>query len=623
MRHGSQQSKGVKSALILGVLWAIGIAILWTIFRGETEPGGMANFLGRFHPLIVHLPIGIILLAVAMQLAGAVLKIGGLQGAMPFILWVAFLSAIASTLIGYLLMGAESTAGKAMDWHLWSGLGVVVLSMLALVFFLKGKKPLYILSLYAAALSTGIAGHFGGVMVHEADYLAEHAPNALKPLLGGSAVAAVAAADGEPAATEGSTDAPEETPLEEQLVYASFVAPILDNKCNECHNPNKIKGKLRMDTHEMLMKGSEGSDFATVDLDSPDDSELLVRVLLPTDDDEFMPPKGDALTPEEIELIRLWITKGATQELKVADLGDEPKVMETVAAVAKASGDGEAAADVWAPEWDSLSDEEKQTRLNTVQEEAKKYNFSIMPLSAEDDRLRVNVINAASEFGDEQLATLDPVAEHIAWLDLARSQVTDEGMRVVGHMRNLERLHLENTKVGDEGIAQLAALSKLEYLNLYGTQVGNGIFETFKSMPALRKIYLWQTKAEAASARQFERSVNLEINTGVDLEAAAAAAKAEKEAADAAAKKAEEEKKAAEAKKKADEEAKKKAAADAAAKKKAAEDAAKKKAAEDKKKQEAAAKAAAAKKAADEAAKKKAAEDAAKKQPAPAPKPQN
>ena len=110
-----------------------------------------------------------------------------------------------------------------------------------------------------------------------------------------------------------------------------------------------------------------------------------------------------------------------------------------------------------------------------------------MPISAEDDRLRINVINAAKEFGDEQLALLEPVAERIVWLYLARSQITDAGMGTIGGMSNLERLHLENTAVSDDGIAELTGLSNLEYLNLYNTKVGNGIFDTFATLPKLRK----------------------------------------------------------------------------------------------------------------------------------------
>jgi len=320
--------------------------------------------------------------------------------------------------------------------------------------------------------------------------------------------------DANPNVEEGVVDAP----LEGKFVYTELVVPILEGKCTECHNENKIKGKLRLDTHELIMAGAEGSDFPTVVPKDPDNSELLVRVLLPSDDDDFMPPKGDALTAEEVKILSLWIQAGATPEITVAQLGDDLSILSTAAAVIAQHAEGAGGGtDNWEPVWATLTEEEREIRLGEAMAAAEQYNFSIMPISAEDDRLRVNVINAAKDFGDEQLALLDPVAEQILWLDLARSQITDDGLKTVSHMRNLERLHLENTGITDAGIAKLAPLENLEYINIYGTEVGNAIFEVVKNMPRLHKLYAWQTKIDPAEARSFERSVNLEINTGVDL----------------------------------------------------------------------------------------------------------
>ncbi|HRQ91021.1 MAG TPA: hypothetical protein PLA50_19685, partial [Bacteroidia bacterium] len=366
------------------------------------------------------------------------------------------------------------------------------------------------------------SGHFGGAMVHEPSYLTQYAPEMLKPALeiglGGSSHTP----DGPKEATGG--EEKPEIPVGERLVYEDFVAPIFANTCNECHNENKTKGKLRTDTHEQLIAGAKGSDYPTIVPGAPDESELISRVLLPHDDDEFMPPQGDPLQAPEIELLKLWIKAGAKTETTVAELGDDPAVAATVAAVAAIHADGKAKSAAEAAPvvsavsaWDALSPEEQQARLDEVAEAAEKHHFSVMPISADDGRLKVNVINAAKDFGDEQLKLLGPVADRIAWLDLARSQVTDEGMGTVRSMGGLERLHLENTAVGDSGIAKLAGLPKLEYLNLYGTKVGNGILDTFKSLPALKKVYVWQTAVNADQAKAYERSVNLEINTGVEV----------------------------------------------------------------------------------------------------------
>lgn len=528
VKHEAPKSKGSKWALFLGILWLALIGVIWFAYRNsEGDGGGILNFIGRFHVLIVHVPIGVIFLAFGMDLLSRLTAFSQLRGSLPFVLWISFLSACGATIVGYLLMSVEGFAGRAMDLHMYFGLAVVVCSLVALVFTIKGKSALATLGLAAAVFTTVASGHFGGAMVHDSEYLTEHAPEPIKPLL---LVGIETKGDAEEIAETATVDAEEaaEIPLGERVVYTDFVVPILDKTCNECHNENKVKGKLRMDTYELLLAGADGSDFPTVVPGNVEESEMIVRVTLESDHDEFMPTKGDPLTPEEIELLSLWIAAGAKQDTTIAELGDDPSIEATALAVeaihAGAEEVAETAAIALTSIWDTLSPEEQQQRMEDVMNAAGKYHFSLMPISAEDDRLRVNVINAAREFGDEQLALLEPVADRIVWLDLARSQITDEGLKVVSKMRGLERLHLENTAITDAGIAQLGAMTELEYLNLYGTKVGNGIFESFKKMPSLRKVYLWQTEVDPAEAKAFERSVNLEINTGVDLTAVNAAA---------------------------------------------------------------------------------------------------
>ncbi len=519
VKHQATTPKTVKFALLIGIVWAVILGVVWFAYRGdEDQSGGFINFVGRFHVLIVHFPIGVIALAALMEVLSHFTAFSHLSRSLPFVLWLSFLGSVGATVVGYFLMSAEGIAGRAMSLHLYFGLAVVVFILIALIMCLIEKRLFSALATFAATFAMFASGHFGGAMIHEADYLTEYAPAALKPALSIGLVG-----HEEPGAGEKDHATPAEIPMGERLVYEDFVVPILDKTCNECHNENKIKGKLRMDTHELLLAGAEGSDFPTVVPGNSGESEMIVRVNLPADDDEVMPPKGDPLQPSEVKLLSLWIDSGAGTETTVAQLGEDPSIIATATEVAaihsEGKEDGESALAAETSLWDTLTSEEKAQRLADVADAAEKHHFSVMPISAEDDHLRVNVINAAKEFGDEQLKLLEPVADHVVWLDLARSQVTDAGMKTVRLMRGLERLHLENTAVTGTGIAELANLSELEYLNLYGTKVGNEIFETFASMPGLKKVFLWQTGVDPAEAKSFERSVNLEINTGVDLAA--------------------------------------------------------------------------------------------------------
>jgi mono/diheme cytochrome c family protein len=85
--------------------------------------------------------------------------------------------------------------------------------------------------------------------------------------------------------------------------YFKQVQPLLESKCYSCHSGNKAKGKLALDdrtalTHAAIIKGK------------PAQSELIAR-LKAEDENEVMPPKGDRLTKEQIELLSKWIEEGA------------------------------------------------------------------------------------------------------------------------------------------------------------------------------------------------------------------------------------------------------------------------------------------------------------------------
>lgn len=94
--------------------------------------------------------------------------------------------------------------------------------------------------------------------------------------------------------------------------FVKDIAPILEASCVKCHHEGKAKGKLRMDTKEMAMKG--GKEAKLIEPGKPDDSSLIKVLLLPADHDEAMPPEGKAPRPEaaKIELLKQWITAGAT-----------------------------------------------------------------------------------------------------------------------------------------------------------------------------------------------------------------------------------------------------------------------------------------------------------------------
>ena len=118
---------------------------------------------------------------------------------------------------------------------------------------------------------------------------------------------------------------------------------------------------------------------------------------------------------------------------------------------------------------------------------------SLAPVSADAKTYRFTALNVAKEFTDAGLAPLAPLADKITSLDLARTKVTDGGLKAVGAMKNLVELHLENTAITDAGLDALKPLAGLEYLNLYGTKVTDAGTAKLSGLAKLKSIYLWQT----------------------------------------------------------------------------------------------------------------------------------
>ncbi|AGA24872.1 DUF1553 domain-containing protein [Singulisphaera acidiphila] len=92
--------------------------------------------------------------------------------------------------------------------------------------------------------------------------------------------------------------------------FPKQIRPILEAKCFSCHQGQKVRGQLRLDQSEGVTKGGASGEPAVVP-GQPDESLLIDRVTS-TDELEAMPPKGDRLSAQEVQLLRQWIEEGAS-----------------------------------------------------------------------------------------------------------------------------------------------------------------------------------------------------------------------------------------------------------------------------------------------------------------------
>ncbi len=94
----------------------------------------------------------------------------------------------------------------------------------------------------------------------------------------------------------------------DKIDFIKQIRPIFKERCYECHGPHKQESGLRLDKRQEALAGGD-SGAAIVPGDTA--SGLLLKYVQSEDAEQVMPPKGDRLTDEQIELLKQWIENGA------------------------------------------------------------------------------------------------------------------------------------------------------------------------------------------------------------------------------------------------------------------------------------------------------------------------
>jgi uncharacterized membrane protein len=125
------------------------------------------SFLGSLHPLIVHLPIGILLVTLFVQILAANAKYNTLRPAVPVLLLCGVITAVFACITGYLLNMVYVFDKSLATWHMWSGIAVACISMLLYVQAKNNKFDVqYKLLAVLLFVLICITGYIGGKMAH-------------------------------------------------------------------------------------------------------------------------------------------------------------------------------------------------------------------------------------------------------------------------------------------------------------------------------------------------------------------------------------------------------------------------------------------------------------------------
>ena len=284
-----------------------------------------------------------------------------------------------------------------------------------------------------------------------------------------------------------------------QKVYDSVIYPILDAKCINCHGAEKDKGKLRMHTKEDLLKGGRGAGSDIIVKQDIEASELIYRITLPKEDEESMPPMEDEahynpVTEEELMVLKSWINLGASFDMLLQDLDDVGKKAadHVLNNLPKKMLSATALLIPRLPEVPAAN--------QSILSKLKAKGLLVMPIAQNTNALYLNASYLGKKFNDEELEAILPLAPQLLWLNVARTSISDNGMKFISKLKMLERLHAENTSISDASTPEISKLGNLKYLNLYNTKISDASIENLRKLQKLEKVFLWQTKVTQEGA---------------------------------------------------------------------------------------------------------------------------
>lgn len=462
--------KIADNALIAGNIFILFLLV----FYQQLHIPAWLQVAGRMHPLLLHFPIVLIILAVALDFMK--FKDRDLLNG----LWLTgTLTAALSVIMGIILSREEGYGGAMLAWHKWAGIAVLWIAT-ALYWYrstkVKNETPSAnkLLKPGGALLlvSIAITGHFGANLTHGDDFL-------LAPV----------------------TPKPKAVPITQAVVFDHLVKPILEQKCYSCHNSAKAKGELLMQTTEQLLKGGKTGPLFVAG--NPAASLMMERLHLPLDAKEHMPPKNKTqLTPDEIAILQQWISKGADFKMMVIALPQEDTLYQLAAQFLAPPAE---------EEYNFAAASE-----NTVKKLNNNYRV-IYPLARNSPALVANFYNK-TQYSKKALEELLPLKAQLVELHLQKMPVKDEDLSIIKQFTQLRRLNLDFTAIQGGGLKELAALPHLQSLALSGTAITLPHLQTLMQNKSLREVYCWSTPLTSGDWQQLDKQKRIRFEKGYSSE---------------------------------------------------------------------------------------------------------
>lgn len=424
------------------------------VFENSIHVPPLLQAFGRLHPVLLHLPIGLLLVTVIMLFTRHYFEGRSVDDLVILLLHFTALTASFTTLMG-LLLSLEGSFGADQLWlHKWMGVALSFLCW-SLLFLRNNLKVLKLLGL-AGVILLIFTGHYGANLTHGEDFV--WAPLQTE----------------EPRVTRIITDS--------TTLFTATVEPILESKCYGCHNQKKAKGNLVLTSIQSIEEGGKNGPVW-----KPEDaanSLIVERLLLPLDHKEHMPPKDKTqLTEDEVTFISLWIDSGADTEKKLIELSEG----DTLAKLAS----------LIVPRYQQFGGDEPQYTFQFASAEKirklSRPNRTVIQIAKNEPAIQADFYLRES-FDPKSIEELTEVKEQLISLNLSKMPVKDSDLKTISKFSNLEVLNLNNTEITGSGFDALAGLPRLRSLSLSGTNVSTAALRDLGKLSGLKEVFIWNTK---------------------------------------------------------------------------------------------------------------------------------
>lgn len=455
------------------LLFVLNIFLLFLLLFGSNMvvPQWLQPF-GRLHPVILHFPIVILIMAMLFEFfrfRPAFRDEQLYQNFTTALLLTGTVLAAITAIMGLFLSREPGYSGHILQWHKWMGASVVFVS--SVIYWCRNSAWYKELVARGGALLICVclifAGHFGADITHGEDFI-------LAPVMRHDV----------------------KVPIDQALVYRDVIQPIFESKCISCHNDDKVKGGLMLTDEASILKGGKtGKLFIP---GNPEVSLIIQRIHLPDDDEKHMPPTGKTqLSPTEMKLLYQWIKSKPDFNKKVMSLPvtDSLRILaSTLLTPAAATAD----------KYDFKAADEKTIKgLNN--------NYRVVyALANGSPALAVNIYNKTI-YTPKVLDELSPIKKQIISLNLNKMPVKDEELKTIAGFENLRELNLNFTDITGSGLKYLTTLKYLKSLSLAGTNLNANDIKQVINIKSLTELTVWDTGIKDDEIQQLKKQ-NKNIN---------------------------------------------------------------------------------------------------------------